>query len=88
MLFLNEVMAQIRRAMDFPGGNWISSRVLCLTGWPHLALGCADRARRGDFTYCTGMTTLIFHSFTALSGDSGGDASSIENISTKTVSQR
>jgi hypothetical protein len=36
----------------------------------------------------TGMTTLIFHSFTALSGDSGGDASSIENISTKTVSQR
>ena len=22
--FLNEVMAQIRRAVDFPGGNWIA----------------------------------------------------------------
>jgi hypothetical protein len=49
--FLNEVMAQISRAVDFPDGNWISSLVLCLTGWPNLALGCADHARRGGFTY-------------------------------------
>ena len=51
-------MAQIRRAVDFPDGNWISSLVLCLTGWPNLALGCAGHARRGDFTYCTEMTAL------------------------------
>jgi hypothetical protein len=54
-------MAQIRSAVDFPGGNWISSLVLCLTGWSNLALGCADRARRGDFTYCTGMSVRFAH---------------------------
>jgi hypothetical protein len=74
-------MAQIRRAVDFSGGNWISNRVLCLTAWPNLGLGCADRAPRGDFTYCTEMTALTFQSFTAVSGDSGKDGSSIENMS-------
>jgi hypothetical protein len=58
--FLNEVMAQTGRAVDFPGGNWISSLVLCLSGWPNLVLGCADRAPCGDFTYCTEMTALTF----------------------------
>jgi hypothetical protein len=56
--FLHEVMAQIRRAVDFPGANWIRSRVLCLTGWPNLDPVCGDRAPRGDFTYCTEMTAL------------------------------
>jgi hypothetical protein len=54
--FLNEVMAQIRRAVDFASGNWISSLVLCLTEWPKLVLGCADRAPCRGFTYCTEMT--------------------------------
>jgi hypothetical protein len=58
--FLNEVMAQIRRAVDFASGNWISSLVLCLTESPNLVLGCADRAPCGGFTYCTEMTALTF----------------------------
>jgi hypothetical protein len=48
----------IRRAVDFPGANWIRSRVLCLTGWPNLDPVCGDRAPRGDFTYCAEMTAL------------------------------
>jgi hypothetical protein len=56
--FSHAVMAQIRRAVDFPGGNWIRSRVLCRTGSLKLVLGCGDRARCGGFTYCTGVTAL------------------------------
>jgi hypothetical protein len=57
--FLSEVMAQIRRAVDCPGANWIRSLVLRLTAWPNLAPGCADRAPRGHFTYRTEMTVAL-----------------------------